>query len=237
MPFHYSEVVQFLTNLIVSSASSFIIINGVQYGYHWLCHSRYTISGLEEIIKWAKAGHARHHAAYGREYSFKASPEEICAGHLVYELPEALTMLLASLMFTFLLAWLKIPGWWGSFYGIYRAAYLAVRALRIANSFDTFIFESPMHIPPALNSDGAVFFPVPPAHWTVNAAFHVRHHDTDALAYYSADFAWFDMAFKTAYSFNGLTLAFCYAEGSADLAKGLAEALPVSRQRIALMPQ
>jgi monoglucosyldiacylglycerol epimerase len=213
---------------------SWFILRLAQDFYHWLAHTN--CPGLKWLHNWHMTW---HHRIYSKEYKLRVSYEELCKAHWYNEIPEAIFMLLAvTTLITFL--WLlNCPYWWSAAYGLYHAGrFHLIRAIKIGlGDIDLWYQVTPEHQTAfTANEDGSPFFKTPLGRWKVNALYHLAHHDRTANAYFCAAYPWLDWAFKTAYDFQGLSVAIAFTEKNSDLAQSLQSALPLNERQIYLLP-
>lgn len=209
--------------VIPTSQFSWLVVRISQDLYHVLAH--YNLPGLKWLHKWHNK---YHHYPYRDNYYLRVSPEELCQAHLYNEIPEAIFMVIANLLFLWVLKQLNYSDWWCFLYGVYltiRSHLVPATRIYLGN-FKLYLNLATMHIPQT--------FTEAPGRWKVNAAFHLRHHDDDPNAYFCAHYPWLDIFLGTAYSFRNKTFSITYAEFNQHTAKQLQDALPVIESRKSL---
>lgn len=176
--------------------SSIVWVEIVRDSYHALAHYWQPLYRL----------HVWHHRVFRPDLTV-ASDAIYRKAHWYNDIPEALVMLLLSLLPVLLsYAW-KVPNfeltWAGS---IYTSVFLLSAVARGAGVPYVDELTDKTHRPGDFTSL--------PARWFVNRPYHWRHHFDNQKAYYSGTFTLVDKLMGTALSLKGKTIAVTGASGS-----------------------
>ncbi len=171
--------------------------------YHVLCHR------VPILARW----HNRHHTAYRRDLSL-VSAEHYRQSQLYHDIVESLflsvVMVALALMLPFLGLWLGV-------------AYALLFLLGAVQRYQSGTIKTDFnHLPGPLT--------VRPSAWSVNRAYHWRHHFDDTNAYFSGVFPLVDKILGTSLSLKGKTIVITGASGT--LGQALIQVLLKERAQV-----
>ncbi|MDY7019799.1 MAG: bifunctional sterol desaturase/short chain dehydrogenase [Cyanobacteriota bacterium] len=185
----------------------------------WIAHTAWgvgTILGVElvrdfyhvlshvwtPLYRW----HAWHHRVFRRDYSV-VSDEIYRQGNWYHDVPEAIAMLLFSLIFV-MMAHYFAPAHQGfALVGcIYTLSFLLPAMGRGLGIPKIDQLTDLTHLPGE--------FLQPPSHWFVNRSYHWRHHFDNQNAYFCGTLTFVDQLMGTSLSLKGKTIAVTGASGT-----------------------
>ncbi|MEL7038638.1 MAG: bifunctional sterol desaturase/short chain dehydrogenase [Cyanobacteria bacterium J06592_8] len=185
----------------------------------WIAHTAWglgTILGVElvrdfyhvlshvwtPLYRW----HAWHHRVFRRDYSV-VSDQIYRQGNWYHDVPEAIAMLIFSLIFGIMAHYLAPQHQGFALVGcVYTLSFLLPAIARGLGIPKIDQLTDLTHLPGE--------FSQPPAYWLVNRPYHWRHHFDNQNAYFCGTLTFVDKLMGTALSLKGKTIAVTGASGT-----------------------
>jgi hypothetical protein len=195
-----------------------VLLSGgfAQASWIWAEITRDLFHVLGHKWPWLAVHHNWHHQVFNRDMSI-TSKKLYQESHWHHDFPEALIILGSSFIFL-CLSYIFTRGtgaWVGSTFGTLYALWFLYLVLSRALGNSWAIAKDLNHHPTEVG--------MMPSHWTVNWAYHQRHHFENPKAYYSGILTFVDKILGTALSLRGKRVAVTGASG--DLETSLVQEL------------
>lgn len=215
---HINNILNFGLTTATWGIVSVLWVEIVRDIYHVLAHR----------WSWLYQHHVWHHQAFRPDLTL-VSEKVYRQSQWHHDIPEALVMLLFSLLF-FGLSYSYSSNWQDLYVipgGLLGSIY-AFRDLIFAGLRSCFTWAKvtdSTHKPEPFCS--------PPSKWLVNRTYHFRHHFENPQAYYCGTYTFLDQIMRTALSLKGKTIAI--TDASEDLGKALLDNLTQTGAKVIVL--